>query len=143
MGRWRRCLGIRRGRLPGRWGRGGVAGSLVGVNCARIRGDGARAGWFGHTKGAFTGAVGARAGLLRTADGGVLFLDEVGELGVDEQAMLLRALEEKRFLPVGSDREVTSNFLLLAGTNCDLMAAVRAGSFREDLLARINLWTFQ
>jgi transcriptional regulatory protein RtcR len=84
-----------------------------------------------------------RPGLLRAADGGVLFLDEVGELGLDEQAMLLRALEEKRFLPLGSDREVTSNFQLITGTNRDLAAAVREGRFREDLLARMNLWTFR
>jgi transcriptional regulatory protein RtcR len=71
-----------------------------------------------------------------------LFLDEIGELGLDEQAMLLRALEEKRFLPVGSDKEATSDFQLIAGTNRDLQSAVRAGAFREDLLARINLWTF-
>jgi transcriptional regulatory protein RtcR len=76
------------------------------------------------------------------ADKGVLFLDEIGELGIDEQAMLLRALEEKTFLPLGSDREAHSDFQLIAGTNQDLLAAVRQGRFREDLLARINLWTF-
>jgi transcriptional regulatory protein RtcR len=97
---------------------------------------------FGHSKGAFTGATTARAGLLKAADGGMLFLDEIGELGCDEQAMLLRAIEEKRFLPVGSDREVDSGFQLIAGTNCDLQSSVREGRFREDLLARINLWTF-
>jgi transcriptional regulatory protein RtcR len=72
----------------------------------------------------------------------LLFLDEIGELGSDEQAMLLRATEEKRFLPVGADREVTSNFQLIAGTNRDLHHEVQRGRFREDLLARINLWTF-
>jgi transcriptional regulatory protein RtcR len=114
----------------------------VDVNCATLRGDGAMSALFGHTKGAFTGALKDRAGLLRTADGGVLFLDEVGELGLDEQAMLLRALEEKTFLPLGSDRESHSDFQLIAGTNRDLLAAVHEGRFREDLLARINLWTF-
>jgi transcriptional regulatory protein RtcR len=69
-------------------------------------------------------------------------LDEIGELGADEQAMLLRALEEKVFLPMGSDREVKSDFQLVAGTNRDLVVAVRDGKFRDDLLARINLWTF-
>ncbi len=73
---------------------------------------------------------------------GVLFLDEIGELGIDEQAMLLRALEEKTFLPFGSDREVRSDFQLIAGTNRDLLVAVREGRFREDLLARINFWPF-
>jgi transcriptional regulatory protein RtcR len=120
-----------------------VAGNFVEVNCATLRGDAAMSTLFGHTKGAFTGAVKDRPGLLRAANDGVLFLDEVGELGPDEQAMLLRALEEKRFLPLGSDREATSDFQLIAGTNRDLAVAVRDGQFREDLLARINLWTFR
>jgi transcriptional regulatory protein RtcR len=119
-----------------------VKGDFVDVNCATLRGDGAMSTLFGHTKGAFTGALKDRPGLLRAADGGMLFLDEIGELGLDEQAMLLRALEEKKFLPMGSDRESGSDFQLIAGTNCDLLTAVRLGKFREDLLARINLWTF-
>lgn len=118
-------------------------GPFVGVNCATIRGEGAMSTLFGHVRGAFTGAVGPRAGLLREADGGMLFLDEIGELGADEQAMLLRAIEEKLFFPVGSDREVASEFQLIAGTNRDLKAEVARGGFREDLLARINLWTFE
>jgi transcriptional regulatory protein RtcR len=121
----------------------GGTGPFVEVNCATIRGDAAMSALFGHTKGAFTGAIGARPGLLRAADGGVLLLDEIGELGLDEQAMLLRALEEKRFLPVGSDSEVKSDFQLIAGTNRDLAQAVETGEFREDLFARINLWTFR
>lgn len=120
-----------------------VAGSFVEVNCATIRGDGAMSSLFGHVKGSFTGAIKDRPGLLRAADGGMLFLDEIGELGSDEQAMLLRALEERRFLPLGADHEVESDFQLIAGTNCDLVAAVERGEFREDLLARINLWTFR
>lgn len=120
-----------------------VTGSFVEVNCATVRGDAAMSTLFGHVKGAFTGAVKDRPGLLRAANGGLLFLDEVGELGLDEQAMLLRALEEKRFLPLGSDREVSSDFQLIAGTNRDLATFVRKGRFREDLLARINLWTFR
>jgi transcriptional regulatory protein RtcR len=120
-----------------------VGGAFVEINCATVRGDAAMSALFGHTKGAFTGAVGARPGLLRAADGGVLFLDEVGELGLDEQAMLLRALEEKRFLPVGSDVEAKSDFQLIAGTNKDLAVMVEGGEFREDLFARINLWTFR
>ena len=113
------------------------------VNCATLRGDGAMSALFGHVKGAFTGALEARGGLLRKAHGGVLFLDEIGELGADEQAMLLRAIEEKVFLPVGSDREVKSEFVLVAGTNKDLEVEAEAGRFRADLLARINLWTFR
>jgi transcriptional regulatory protein RtcR len=73
----------------------------------------------------------------------VLFLDEIAELGLDEQAMLLRAIEERTFLPMGSDREVSSDFRLIAGTNRDLFRRVTQGRFREDLLARINLWTFE
>src|SRR5262249_6113206 len=87
--------------------------------------------------------INSRPGLLRAADGGILFLDEIGELGLDEQAMLLRALEDKVFLPLGSDREVKSDFQLIAGTNRDLTVSVGEGRFREDLLARINLWTFR
>jgi transcriptional regulatory protein RtcR len=119
-----------------------IAGAFVDVNCATVRGDAAMSALFGHVKGAFTGAQKDRAGLLRASDKGVLFLDEIGELGLDEQAMLLRALEEKTFLPLGSDEEAHSDFQLIAGTNRDLFAAVRQGRFREDLLSRINLWTF-
>ena len=120
-----------------------VQGSFVEVNCATLRGDNAMSALFGHKRGAFTGAASDRAGLLRTAHKGTLFLDEIAELGLDEQAMLLRALEDKRFLPMGSDREVESDFQLLAGTNKDLTLEVSKGRFRADLLARINVWTFE
>jgi transcriptional regulatory protein RtcR len=119
-----------------------LAGPFVEVNCATLGGDGAASALFGHTKGAFTGAASERAGLLRSANKGLLFLDEIGELGLDEQAMLLKAIEEKTFYPVGADREVASDFQLIAGTNRDLRQAVRTGAFRDDLLARINLWTY-
>ncbi len=120
-----------------------VGGRFVEVNCATLRGDAAMSTLFGHVKGAYTGAISSREGLLRAADGGVLFLDEIGELGLDEQAMLLRAVESGRFMPVGSDHEVESDFQLLAGTNRDLYECVDEGTFREDLLARINLWSFE
>lgn len=120
-----------------------ISGDLVQVNCATIRGDGAMSALFGHKKGSFTGAQRDRSGLLKAADGGVLFLDEIGELGLDEQAMLLRAIETGYFLPVGSDRESHSSFQLIAGTNRDLHRRVREGAFRSDLLARINLWHFR
>jgi transcriptional regulatory protein RtcR len=119
-----------------------LKGDFVEVNCATLRGDSSMSTLFGHKRGAFTGAIQDRQGLLRTADGGILFLDEVGELGLDEQAMLLRAIEEKTFFPVGADIEAASDFQLLCGTNRDLAAGVARGSFREDLMARINLWTF-
>lgn len=119
-----------------------VAGPFVEVNCATLKGDSAMSALFGHKKGAFTGAASERAGLLKSADSGVLFLDEIGELGLDEQAMILRAIEEGRFLPVGSDREAESEFQLIAGTNRNLVTEVTDGAFREDLFARLNLWTF-
>jgi transcriptional regulatory protein RtcR len=120
-----------------------VTGPFVEVNCATVRGDAAMSTLFGHVRGSFTGAMRDRPGLLRAADRGVLFLDEIGELGHDEQAALLRAIEDKQFLPLGADREVHSDFQLIAGTNADLPGAVRRGRFREDLLARINLWSFR
>lgn len=119
-----------------------VAGKLVAVNCATLRGDNAMSTLFGHVKGAFTGALTARSGLLREADGGVLFLDEIAELGLDEQAMLLKAIEEKTFFPFGSDKEVQSDFQLIAGTHRDMQQWVAEGRFREDLYARINMWNF-
>jgi transcriptional regulatory protein RtcR len=120
-----------------------VTGQFAELNCATLRGDAAMSTLFGHVKGAFTGAISERPGLLRKADQGVLFLDEVGELGLDEQAMLLRAIEEKVFFPMGSDREASSDFQLICGTNRDLRECIARGSFREDLFARINLWTFR
>ncbi|AIQ99368.1 transcriptional regulator [Pluralibacter gergoviae] len=119
-----------------------VAGKFVAVNCATLRGDNAMSTLFGHVKGAFTGALSARSGLLKEANGGVLFLDEIAELGLDEQAMLLKAIEEKTFLPFGSDNEVKSDFQLIAGTHRDLRQWVKEGRFRADLYARINLWSF-
>ena len=124
-------------------GRHQLAGEFVEVNCATLRGDAAMSALFGHARGAFTGATESRPGLLRKADGGLLFLDEIGELGLDEQAMLLRAIEEKTFFPMGADKEVKSDFQLIAGTNRDLRLDARRGKFREDLLARIDLWTFK
>jgi transcriptional regulatory protein RtcR len=120
-----------------------LSGAFVEVNCAMLRGDAALSALFGHARGAFTGAQSARSGHLLKADKGLLLLDEIGELGKDEQAMLLRAIEERAFFPLGSDEEVHSDFQLIAGTNRDLAGLVREGRFREDLLARINLWTFR
>ncbi|WP_333853684.1 RNA repair transcriptional activator RtcR [Leclercia sp.] len=119
-----------------------LTGRLVAVNCATLRGDNAMSTLFGHVKGAFTGAATPRAGLLREADGGVLFLDEIAELGLDEQAMLLKAIEEKTFFPFGSDKEVRSDFQLIAGTHREMRQWVAEGRFREDLYARINMWSF-
>ncbi|WP_237064426.1 RNA repair transcriptional activator RtcR [Microbulbifer zhoushanensis] len=123
--------------------RGKLEGRLVAINCATLKGENTMSALFGHKKGAFTGATADRAGLLKEAHKGLLFLDEIGELGLDEQAMLLRAIEDKRFIPFGSDREASSDFQLIAGTNRDLAQKAREGSFRADLLARIDLWTYE
>jgi transcriptional regulatory protein RtcR len=140
----RRIYELTRERRAGRAGPGRASqGRFVEVNCATLRGDGAMSALFGHEKGAFTGAINKRTGLLLAADGGVLFLDEIGELGLDEQAMLLRAIEDHRFVPLGSEQEQASDFTLIAGSNKDLREAVARGSFRDDLLARIDLWTFE
>lgn len=118
-------------------------GKLVEINCATLRGDNAMSTLFGHVKGAYTGAVSDRSGLLVEANQGLLFLDEIGELGQDEQAMLLRAIEDKVFTPYGSDKETSSDFQLIAGTNQNLYKRIEQGKFRDDLLARINLWSYQ
>lgn len=120
-----------------------LKGQFVEINCATVKGDGAMSTLFGHTKGAYTGANLARSGLLKQADDGLLFLDEIGELGLDEQAILLKAIEEKHFYPLGSDKLVSSQFQLIAGTNKDLQQAIVQGTFREDLYSRINLWRYQ
>lgn len=120
-----------------------ITGQFIEINCATLSSDNAMSTLFGHIKGAYTGASLGRNGLLRQADNGVLFLDEIGELGLDEQAILLKAIEEKQFYPLGADKLVSSNFQLIAGTNKDLKQAIICGTFREDLYARINLWSYQ
>jgi len=98
---------------------------------------------FGYVRGAFTGAVRAKDGLMATAEGGTIFLDEVGELPVDLQAKLLRAIQEKEIRPVGGTRAVPINARILAATNRDLEAAVQQGSFRRDLYFRLNVLTLR
>lgn len=127
-------LKLQRRRLKGR---------LVHVHCGTLRGEGAMAALFGYRRGVIGGSGPERRGLLREADGGALFLDEVDALGLDEQAMILHAVETGRFTPVGSDSEMSVRFQLIASANADLAAMVAEGRFRGDLYARLNLWTFR
>lgn len=122
---------------------GQVKGKFIGVNCATLGGDLASAALFGYRKGAFTGAAADHDGFLKEADGGILFLDEIGELPLDAQAKLLKAIEEKSYRPLGSDSDERSDFQLICGTNRDLDRDVADHKFRRDLLSRINLWNFQ
>ena len=122
---------------------GQVKGRFVDVNCATLGGELAKAALFGYRKGAFTGADSNHDGYLKEADGGIVFLDEIGELPLEAQALLLKAIEEKAFRPLGAKEDEQSNFQLICGTNRDLMGDVREHKFRLDLLTRINLWSFQ
>jgi two-component system, NtrC family, response regulator AtoC len=109
------------------------------VNCAAIPETLIESELFGHEKGAFTGAAAQRPGLFQAADGGTLFIDEIGEMPLGLQSKLLRAIENKRVLPVGSTTEVAVDVRLVAATNRDLVAAVEAKTFREDLYYRLNV----
>ena len=116
-------------------------GPFVAVNTAAIPADLLEADLFGHAQGAFTGADRAKMGKFQTANGGVLFLDEIGEMSPSLQAKLLRVLETKRFYPLGSDREERVDVRIVTATNRDLAEDVRAGSFRSDLFFRLNVLT--
>ncbi|MGH8585744.1 MAG: sigma-54 factor interaction domain-containing protein [Gammaproteobacteria bacterium] len=113
--------------------------ALVKVNCGAISAGLVESELFGHVKGAFTGALARRVGRFELADGGTIFLDEVGELPPDTQVKLLRVLQEQEFEPLGSNQTVRVNVRVIAATNRDLEEAVKAGRFRADLYYRLNV----
>jgi len=113
--------------------------ALVPVDCSALTPTLVESELFGHVKGAFTGADQPKRGLLQTANGGTIFLDEIGELPMFLQAKLLRALQEKEIRPVGSTEQIPINARIIAATNRDLEAGVRTGTFRQDLYFRLNV----
>ncbi|MGH7917610.1 MAG: sigma-54 interaction domain-containing protein [Candidatus Binataceae bacterium] len=113
--------------------------AFVPVNCAAIPHDLLESEMFGHERGAFTGATGPRHGLFASANGGTIFLDEIGEMPQQLQAKLLRVLEDGVVRPVGSDRSAKVDSRVIAASNIDLVAAVRKGTFREDLFYRLQV----
>ncbi|MGY2169403.1 sigma-54 interaction domain-containing protein [Pseudomonas gingeri] len=117
----------------------GRSGAFVPVNCGAISETLAESEFFGHEAGAFSGAVGRRAGWFEEADGGTLFLDEIGDLPLPLQVKLLRALQEQEIVRVGSRKPIKINIRLVTATNIDLEQAVEAGNFRLDLFYRINV----
>jgi len=112
---------------------------FVAVNCSAIPENLIESEFFGHEKGAFTGADGRKIGKFQYADGGTLFLDEIGDISASLQVKLLRALQEQKFTPVGSNREVEVNVRIVAATNRNLEEMIKKGEFREDLFYRLNV----
>ena len=117
-----------------------ASGPLITVNCAAISANLHESELFGHEKGSFTGAMQRRDGRFKLAHGGTIFLDEVGEMSLDLQAKLLRVLQEGEFEPVGSSRTVKADVRVIAATNRDLVEMANAGTFRSDLLYRLNVF---
>jgi two-component system response regulator HydG len=112
---------------------------FVAVNCSAIPESLMESEFFGHEKGAFTGADSRKIGKFQYAEGGTLFLDEIGEIPPSMQVKLLRVLQEKKFTPVGSNREIEMNVRIVAATNRNLESMIKDGSFREDLFYRLNV----
>src|SRR5205085_8144766 len=117
--------------------------AFVSVNCTALAPTLISSELFGHEKGAFTGAMQRRLGRFELADGGTIFLDEVGELLPDTQVALLRVLQERDFERVGGGRPIHVDVRVLAATNRDLKAAVANGKFREDLFYRLNVFPIE
>lgn len=120
-----------------------AGGNFVVVDCAAIPPTLVESTLLGHGKGAFTGADRPHVGLVKQADGGTLFLDEVSEIPFDIQRAFLRALDERRFRPVGATEEISSDFRIIAASNRDLQAMAQQGEFRRDLLYRIRAFTIE
>ncbi len=118
----------------------GRSGGFFAVNCAALAATLVESQLFGHVKGAFTGATAAQKGLFRDADGGTLFLDEVGELPLELQAKLLRVLQEREVMPLGSSQTYSVDVRVVAATNADVIGLVETGGFRRDLYARLAMW---
>lgn len=116
----------------------GLDRPFIHLNCAEISESLIESELFGHEKGSFTGAQKSKKGLMELADGGILFLDEIATLSLNLQKKLLKAIEEKTFYPLGSEKVVTSNFRLISATCEDLQKKVQAGEFREDFLFRLE-----
>jgi formate hydrogenlyase transcriptional activator len=117
-----------------------AGGAFIAVNCAAIPQSLMASELFGHEKGAFTGALERRIGRFESAEGGTIFLDEVGELSAESQALLLRVLQEREFERVGSVKPIRADVRVVAATNRDLSSAISAGTFRQDLYYRLNVF---
>ena len=113
--------------------------AFVPVNCAALTATLAESQLFGHERGAFTGALGSALGVFRSADGGIAFLDEIGEMPLELQPKLLRVLQQREVTPVGASHPLSIDVQVVAATNRDLEAEVAAGRFREDLFYRLNM----
>ncbi|MDD4115125.1 MAG: sigma-54 dependent transcriptional regulator [Massilibacteroides sp.] len=120
-----------------------IQASFIAVDCGAIPKDLAASEFFGHIKGSFTGAIDNKTGAFVAADGGTIFLDEIGNLTYEVQIQLLRALQERKIKPVGSNQEIPINVRLISATNENLRQAIEKGDFREDLYHRINEFTIR